>query len=459
MNFWDSEVWSSILSFGFISFIVLLSNTLVRKIPFLKKTLLPISVVGGFVALAFKLIGLTESFISSDFLNILTYQTLMIGFVALGLKVKKTKEVKKSAKPFDSGIVIVANYIMQGVLGMAFTFFMIKDFPAAGFLLPMGYGQGPGQANNIGIQYEAKGFVGGQAFGLSIASLGFVWACILGVVFLNVLAKKGKIKRKLESDDIVERTLTSADIEDVGEIPVSSSIDKFTIQIALVMITCLATYGLMFGLTYVLETFIGGSFIENTVKPLIWGFNFLFGTVMALVAQLIMKGMQKVGFMKRQYPNNYMLNRISGVAFDFMIIGSIMAIDVYSLEKLLLPLLVITTVGAFATFFFDYCICKEVYPDYPYEAFLAFYGMLTGTLSTGMILLREIDPEFETPAADCLVVGTTTAVIFGFPVLLLIGIAPDEPLLAFVLASIALVVCVLTLFRRRIFVRKPRNKD
>ncbi len=457
MNFWDSEVWSVILQFGFISLIILISNTLVRKVPFMKKSLLPISVVAGFLALAVKLTGLTDSFMTADFLNTLTYQTLMIGFVALGLKVKKGEEAKKSAKPFDSGIVIVANYVMQGVLGMALMFIFLKEFPAAGFLLPMGYGQGPGQANNIGIQYEAKGFVGGQAFGLSIASLGFVWACILGVIYINIMAKKGKITRRELNADCVERTMTSADIEDVGEIPVSSSIDKFTIQIALVMITCLATYGAMYGLSYVLETFIGGDFIINTVKPLIWGFNFLFGSLMAIVTNAVMKGMKKIGFMKRQYPNNYMLNRISGVAFDFMIVGSIMAIDVYALENLLLPLIVITVVGAFATFFFDYFICKNVYPDYSDEAFLAFYGMLTGTLSTGMILLREVDPEFETPASDCLVVGTTTAVVFGFPVLLLVGIAPDKPYLAFGLGALALVVCMVVLFRNKIF--KKKSKD
>ncbi len=28
------------------------------------------------------------------------------------------------------------------------------------------------------------------------------------------------------------------------------------------------------------------------------------------------------------------------------------------------------------------------------------FGMLTGTASRGMILLREIDPNYETPAAN-----------------------------------------------------------
>ena len=49
--------------------------------------------------------------------------------------------------------------------------------------------------------------------------------------------------------------------------------------------------------------------------------------------------------------------------------------------------------------------------------------MLTGTASTGMILLREIDPNYETPAADNLVLQQMPAIIFGAPLLLLIPFA------------------------------------
>jgi ESS family glutamate:Na+ symporter len=50
--------------------------------------------------------------------------------------------------------------------------------------------------------------------------------------------------------------------------------------------------------------------------------------------------------------------------------------------------------------------------------------MLTGTASTGVILLREIDPLFQTPAANNLVYQQLWAIVFGFPMLLLLGYAP-----------------------------------
>ena len=49
----------------------------------------------------------------------------------------------------------------------------------------MGFGQGPGQANNVGSTYESLGFAGGQSYGLAIAATGFLVACTIGVFFLN----------------------------------------------------------------------------------------------------------------------------------------------------------------------------------------------------------------------------------------------------------------------------------
>ena len=47
--------------------------------------------------------------------------------------------------------------------------------------------------------------------------------------------------------------------------------------------------------------------------------------------------------------------------------------------------------------------------------------MLTGTASTGVILLREIDPLYETPASHNLIYQNLWAIILGAPMLLLLG--------------------------------------
>ncbi|MEG2002144.1 MAG: sodium:glutamate symporter [Clostridia bacterium] len=455
MNFWDFEAWSFVLQMGFLSIILLVANTLVRKVKFFKNSLMPVAVLGGFIALIIRLTGICDSFLDDGFLNIITYQALMIGFIALGLKVKKEGEAKASAKPLDSGMFIVSCYVLQGIIGIGLAFFLIPKFAASGLLLTMGFGQGPGQANNIGMQFEMQGFVGGQAFGLSIASIGFLWACVLGVIYLNVLKRKGKITT-VAAEDVVTEDNRVTDFEDIGEIPVSNAIDKFSIQIAFVLMTAVFSYLAMFLFTKAFELTIGGAFVENTVKPLVWGFNFIFGMLVAMLVSKVMKALKKFNIMKRQYPNNYMLNRITGCAFDYMIIASITVIDIAALKELVLPLLIITTAGGIATFIYVKYMAKYIYPNYALEATLGFYGMMTGTMSSGMILIREVDPTFKTPAADALVLGSGTGVLFGFPLLMLVGLAPKEPLLTFGLIILLFVIFEVALLRKLIF--KKRNK-
>ena len=81
------------------------------------------------------------------------------------------------------------------------------------------------------------------------------------------------------------------------------------------------------------------------------------------------------------------------------------------------------------TYFYNRLVAKTLFPEYSEEQFLAMYGMLTGTASTGVILLREIDKDFSTPAADNLVYQQIPAIVFGFPIMLLATFAPKNPAL------------------------------
>ena len=127
--------------------------------------------------------------------------------------------------------------------------------------------------------------------------------------------------------------------------------------------------------------------------------------------------------MNHSYINDYMMSRLSGFFFDVMIVAGIAAIKWGDLKGFLWPLLIICGFGGVGTFYYIKYMCKVMYPKYEYEAFFSYFGMLTGTASTGMILLREIDPNYETPAADNLVLQQMPAILFGAPLLLMIPLA------------------------------------
>ena len=87
------------------------------------------------------------------------------------------------------------------------------------------------------------------------------------------------------------------------------------------------------------------------------------------------------------------------------------------------------------------------------------YGMLTGTASTGIILLREIDPNFATPASNNLVYQNLPAIIFGLPIMFLASYAPQgltQTWITFGIIVFLLILLLIILFRAQIF--KKKNK-
>ena len=130
--------------------------------------------------------------------------------------------------------------------------------------------------------------------------------------------------------------------------------------------------------------------------------------------------------------------------FDLMIVAGTAAINFTNLKAIALPLTLVCLAGASVTFFYVRMVCRRIYPEYEYEGFFAMFGMLTGTASNGMILLREIDPRYETPAANNLVLQNIPAMIMGFPILLLLGYAPHS--LSATLTTLGILVVVLVCF-------------
>lgn len=462
MTLWDYNTWSYCIQLGIILFAIIIGNIVSRRVPFIKNSLVPASVVAGILIFILKFIPwVSENLIDSNFMESLTYHCLGLGFVAVALQTADKKKKAKTSVIVNSGIITVNGYLVQAFLGLGITIVLsitiFKDlFYAAGLLLPMGYGQGTGQALNFGKVYEGMGFEKGASFGLSIAAVGFLVACIVGVIYLNILKKKGKLELQLARKD--NSNDQSIAVYEENEAPLSQSVDKLTIQMGLVVACYVIAYLIMLGLSYLAVNYLG-NFGVNTVRPLIWGFNFLIGTVVAIVSKVIMNKLRDKGIMRYKYANNHYMSRISGMFFDIMIVAGIAAINWQDLTGILWPLIIVCVLGGLGTFCYIKYVCKKIYPEYEYEAFFSIFGMLTGTASTGMILLREIDPNYETPAATNLIFQQVPAIAFGAPLLLLMSFAGqtfNNALLVLGVVIIMLIAYNIILFRKFIFKKKNR---
>ena len=181
----------------------------------------------------------------------------------------------------------------------------------------------------------------------------------------------------------------------------------------------------------------------------------------AILVRSFLEKLKAKGVAKREYINNFMLNRISGTMFDVMVVASIAAINLsaFRYKEFWLPLILLCAVGAISTYFYNFRICKKLFPDYSDEAFLSLYGMLTGTASTGVILLREIDPLYETPASHNLIYQNLWAIILGAPMLLLLGFVARSISWTFIGMGVIAVLLGIMLLLQAWLIRRAKKKQ
>ena len=138
-------LWDPILQLGLIAGALLLAQFLRQKLAFIRKSLMPVAVLAGFLLLALKYTGLVP--LDEALLEMLVYHGIALGFIAMSLRVPPEKgKHGGDLTGLKSGAVIVSTYLVQGVAGLLITLLLGYTlrpglFKAAGLLLPMGYGQ------------------------------------------------------------------------------------------------------------------------------------------------------------------------------------------------------------------------------------------------------------------------------------------------------------------------------
>ena len=440
-----SEVWFTIVQIAFILIFLLIGNAIRRLVPFLKKGNIPSALIGGLLLFLFE-IGLRAAghdIINKRVMQIVTYHALAIGFIAMSLKVMKKNKSSTILSSIQNGALTGGTYMLQGVVGILISliFFWAGSslFYDSGVLLPLGFGQGPGNALTWDINFTnmENSFNGQGSVGLTIASIGFIVASIVGVTYTSIYKRKGEITHRQAN------IVTSVEkYEDQNEIEDSDSVDKFSIQIALVFVSYALAFGIMIFFYYLSQW--TGIKLFNSIA---WGFNFIWGVITANVIKLIFTSLRKKRVLKQKYINNYQMDRISGFAFDIMIVAGVAAIDIKVLSEYVWFIVAVCAAGTIVTLIYIRVMTKICFKDAQHEFFLVNFGALTGTASNGMIFLREVDPNYETNASDVYITSQLPAMVFVAPLLLLLNKSAETLVGCYVVLGIFIILFVLyTLF-------------
>ncbi len=419
--------WVFILDLGIISLALILGTLIRSQIQFFQRFLIPNSLTAGFLLLIFYN-GVAPLWgWRSPTLESMVFHFLNLSFIAMILRVGKgVKSDRKNV--FSMAVSLVTQYGLQSFVGTFLTLILIHTlfpdlFPGFGLFATLGFCLGPGQAFAIGKGWESMGFEGLASVGLTFGAIGFLLACFGGIFLINWALKKGWIQSEqikgLEDSTVrsgvVKKGETPAALEGLGNRTTAEAIDPLSFNGAMVLVTYLLSYLLLRGLSWLLA--LAGPMGEELAVNL-WGLMFIFSAITAMGVKAGLKALDLEYIVDDQR-----LTRLAGFSVDFMVAASIGAISVAVIAKYWFPILLIALVVGFITIVTHIWLSSRIFQDHSFHRAILIYGCITGTLPTGLALLRIIDPDFETPASKDYMYAAGMVFLIVIPIILTANMA------------------------------------
>lgn len=385
--------FDGIMVFCWISVFLLFGMIVRYKIPFFRKFLIPACILGGLGGLIIRSTGClawTGLDVSNAMFQIVIFHLFNLTWVFLGLK----KPEKNATQPGQNvkliSYVFLINVAVVSVLGAlsiaaGFGLNAIGQNPgpiSLGLITTTGFTGGPGQALTVsGVWGQVSGLAGLNDFALASSSAGYLVAILLGIPVMNIIARRKKLAlltspAKTDQDGFYEDYDCAPST--CRDTTVTTNIDTLAFHMALGL-------GAYFTLVLLLRCVI--TYLPASVLPLVWGAFFLLCYISGFLIRFIL-----TRFKKDSICCNNVNNKISNSLVDFLVCGTFISIEMGSIGIYLVPLVVMSiicsvTVLALCWFSFG----KFTHESAEYFAFT--FGTWTGTISTGLILTRMVDPE------------------------------------------------------------------
>lgn len=388
---------SCMMALGYASIMLCLGTWLRAKIPALRNMLVPASVVAGVLGLIFmNAVPALGVDIGTDFdmFSTITNQLFTVSFISISLTGSNEsqgatgKSIAKGA--MGLGFTWAFLYALTPLIGMGIIALLGKSVdmdPIYGTLIPFAFCQGPGQSASYGAIFESYGWDNAAMVAMTFAAIGFIVAFLVGVPAAKLGIKRGIAKNCGKIDETTLKGYLTKEEQ-------TQTMNKDTTCNS--NIETLAFHFAVIGLCYVLAVGIAKLFslIPGIIGSSMSGMLFMNGMIAAYIVKAIMKKL-KIDYLL----DDVLQSKITGWTADYLVVLAFMGVSFQIIGNWLLPILVegiIITVVTFATCFY---FGQRMGGSNDFERTLALYGTATGTVPSGIALVRIVDPEFKTPTA------------------------------------------------------------
>ena len=384
--------------------LLLVGHLLRTKIRLLQRLYLPSSVIGGLVGLAV-IQGLAaagrplpEVWTAGwgslpGFLINIVFACLFLG-VALP---KLSTLGRRAGWQLCYGQIVAWGQYVVGIGLVLFWLGSAFDLPAMfGGILPVGFEGGHGTAAGMGPTFDKLGWKAGKDFALTSATGGIVSAILVGMMLVNWAARRGHTVRRLSPADVPEDM--SVGIIPVDRRPIAGrlsvttdSIEAFSFHVAVVGIAIGIGYLLLQGLVR-FEILVA----PNATRRLMASFPLF---PLCMVGGFIVQ-LAEDKFDRHKLIDIGLTRRIQNAALDFLVVAAIATINLSVVKASWVPMVILIAAGIAWNVFCVLVLARRILPDAWFERAIAELGQSMGVTATGLLLLRVVDPDYETPAAD-----------------------------------------------------------
>jgi len=388
-----------VTSFAGLSLLIVIGKFLRVKIKLLQRLYIPTSVIAGILGLL--ILQISGDAVPSGWTagwSQLPGFLINIVFAALflGITIPSLSTIWKKAGPqLAYGQIVAWGQYFTALLFVLLLLKPLFNIPDIfGVILPVGFEGGHGTAAGLKEAFETFNWPQGTDFGLASATMGVVFAIIVGIILINWAARKGYTHKLKALDQLKEGEWGGFYDPDqrpiAGRQTVSAdSIDSLAFHLAIIGIAVLIGYALKTGLLG-LES-LSPYLSKNKVLQ---GFP-LFPLCMlgGLIIQVFISRALKISPI-----DHSLMQRLSGTALDYLVVSAISTIRLNVIVEALVPFLVLVCIGIAWNVFCVTWLARRVLPTHWFERAIAEMGQSMGVTATGLLLLRAVDPENETDA-------------------------------------------------------------
>jgi ESS family glutamate:Na+ symporter len=339
---------------------------------------------------------------------------LLIAVVFAGLLMERSKKTfRESARRAGrQGIfvyVVGVGEAFVGLLACALLIAPFYDVPRAfGQLIETGFIGGHGTAAAMGDVFRnVFDFPQGRDLAFLFATVGLVYGVVSGIFFVNLGVRRGWVRRKADATPgglavpIVSGLEDRADPKPSAFARVRSDvIDPLAFQLCLLGVAFgvgfLLQQGFELAVDRLLPPYEGDDKLRDPRKYLgnvpLFLFTLLGGWLVREAMHLLKLG---------DLIDPPSLHRLTGIAMELLIVAALATLRIEAARDFLWPILLLLTVGFAWTAFCLLVLARRMLPkEYWFELGLMNYGMSTATTAQGILLLRIVDRDLESGAAE-----------------------------------------------------------